>query len=248
VAEESVTDAGFAHISNVTSPDEAMSEIARVTRSKQEARETYDRLSRYFDLVEAPFERRFRQAGLRLLGARAGERVLEIGFGTGQALVDLARSVGPSGMVAGVDLSPGMRKVAMRRLRAAGLERRVDPTLADAAALPFDASSFDALFMSFTLELFDTPEIPVVLRECRRVLNEDGRMVVVAMATSDRSGPTVRVYLWGHDRLPRLLDCRPIPIDRMLAAAGFLVDRSIRMSMLGVKVEAVRCRNERPAA
>jgi ubiquinone/menaquinone biosynthesis C-methylase UbiE len=219
-----------------------MTRVARVTRSKRQARETYDRISRYYDLVEAPFERRYRQAGLRLLGAREGERVLEIGFGTGVCLVELARAVGPAGTVSGVDISSGMRDVALRRLRAAGLERRVGLTLGDAAVLPFDAEAFDAVFMSFVLELFDTPEIPVVLGECHRVLSEDGRIAVVAMATSDRAGPMVRMYMWGHDRFPGLLDCRPIPLRQMVASSGFVIDRSARASMYGLPVEITLAR------
>jgi len=70
-------------------------DISRVTRSKDEARRTYDRLSRRYDLLAAAGERRCREAGLRLLAVKEGERVLEIGCGTGQALTALARAVGP---------------------------------------------------------------------------------------------------------------------------------------------------------
>ena len=137
--------------------------------------------------MEAPFERRFRLAGLSLFRANQGERLLEIGFGTGQCLEELALAVGTSGRVAGIDLSSGMRDVAMRRLHAAGLDGRTDLRLGDAAALQSGYASFDGVFMSFTLELFDTPEIPVVLAECRRVIHEEGRMV--ACPWRHRSAP-----------------------------------------------------------
>jgi SAM-dependent methyltransferase len=66
---------------------------------------------------------------------------------------------------------------AEARLRRARLADRVELRLA----------SFDALFMAFTLELFDTPEIPLVLAECRRVRRSGGRLIVVALSRGPRS-------------------------------------------------------------
>ena len=96
-------------------------EISRVHRSKEEARASYDSMSRVYDLLIAGSERKFRQAGLDLLAVTPGETVLDLGFGSGESTVALARSVGEGGEVHGIDLSAGMLRVAMQKVAASGL-------------------------------------------------------------------------------------------------------------------------------
>ena len=211
--------------------------IEPVRRSHRDARATYDRVSRVYDWLEGPFEADARRAGLRLLDLRAGEHVLDVGYGTGHALVDLARSSGPAGFAAGVDQSAGMQRAARRRLQKAGV--RAALALADATALPYREASFDAAFMSFVLELFDTPEIPAVLAETGRVLRPGGRVGVVALGVTDQPGLMSRLYLAGHRRLPRLLDCRPIPTNRLIRDAGYRIEAAIIRSMWGLPVNIV---------
>jgi ubiquinone/menaquinone biosynthesis C-methylase UbiE len=196
-------------------------------------------MSRWYDALAGSSERRFIDAALQMLGATEGQTVLEIGFGTGHAILALAKAVGDSGRVYGIDISDRMVDIARARLRRAGLSRIVSLRQGDGAALPFTDHSFDAVFMSFTLELFDTPEIPVVLGECRRVLRLDGRVCVVAMSKSGRPGFMVRLYEWAHDRFPAYLDCRPIFVQSAVNEAGFQVLDTAVMSMWGLPVEAV---------
>jgi demethylmenaquinone methyltransferase/2-methoxy-6-polyprenyl-1,4-benzoquinol methylase len=206
----------------------------------------YDRASRWYRFVEEPFERRAGAVGLDLLRAGQGERVLELGCGAGGALVALARAVGPEGRVAGLDLAPGMIRRAASRLRGAGLADRAHLRVGDAMSIPFEDSSFDAVFAAFTLELFDTPEIPLVLAECRRVLRSGGRIAVVSLARSDPVGWATRFYERLHDRFPITLDCRPIHPRLALEAAGFEGPRSAAVPLWGLRAEAVVA--VRPAA
>jgi demethylmenaquinone methyltransferase/2-methoxy-6-polyprenyl-1,4-benzoquinol methylase len=164
-----------------------------------------------------------RETGLRMLAPQAGETVLEIGFGTGHALVWLARAVGPCGKVHGIDLSDGMTAVAEGLLRHEGVADHVEVRTGDATDLPYPADSMDAVFMSFTLELFDTAEIPVVLAQCRRVLKTGGRIVVVGMSKEGEHGVVYETYEWTHRHFPNFVDCRPILVSQVLAAAGFQV-------------------------
>lgn len=211
----------------------------RVTRTKAEARASYDRMSGRYEAFGGRFERPYRDAGVALLAPAPGETVLELGYGPGEVVVALGRAVGPEGRVLGVDLSEGMHAVASRRVADAGLADRVELTVGDAAALPHPDRSVDAAFMAFTLELFDTPEIPVVLAECARVLRPAGRLGVVAMALPERPGVMERLYTWSHRRFPSVVDCRPIPTVQFLGDAGFVVRRRERRTMWGLAVDLV---------
>jgi ubiquinone/menaquinone biosynthesis C-methylase UbiE len=218
---------------------ETRTQVRRVTRSKQEARAAYDRMSRWYDALAGSSERTFIDLGLQMLGTTEGQTVLEIGFGTGYAVQALAKAVGDSGKVYGIDISDRMADIARARLRKAELSGRASLSQGDGATLPFADRSFNGIFMSFTLELFDTPDIPVVLGECRRVLRADGRICVVAMSKSGEAGLMVRVYEWAHDRFPAYLDCRPIFVQSALNEAGFRVLDAAVMSMWGLPVETV---------
>lgn len=217
----------------------ANTKISRVTRSKAQAKAAYDRMSRWYDLMSGSFEGRYRRQGLRMLQPEEGDVILEIGFGTGHSLVELAKAVGTTGKVYGIDLSSGMMKVARTRIERAGLESRVELLCGDATQLPYADSSFDKIFISFTLELFDNPEIPAVLSECRRVLRDEGSIGIVALSKNGGPNISTRIYEWFHKRMPSFVDCRPIYTQTALTDAGFHVIESKELSSLGLRFELV---------
>lgn len=221
---------------NITNKEES---ISRVLRSHKEAKDSYDRMSRWYDWVSGRSENKFITLGLEKFKCRTGDQVLEIGFGTGFGLMALARSVGLSGRVLGIDISEGMGRMARERLIRSGLEDQVQMICADGLELPFQEQVFDAIFMSFTLELFDTPEIPQVLKECRRVLHRRGRLGVVSLSRTGKTGWGLKIYEWIHRKLPRYVDCRPIYVREALAHADFsIVSREVR-AMWGLPVEII---------
>lgn len=214
--------------------------VRRVNRSREAARQSYNRLSRWYDLVAGSTEKKYRDWGLGKLSAQPGERILEIGFGTGHCLVALAKAVGSTGHVTGVDISDGMLAIARRRLQQDGVSERVDLHLDDVTQLDFiETGSLDGVFMSFTLELFDTSEIPRVLGECHRILKSGGRIAIVSMTKTDPPGIAVRMYEWFHEHLPDYADCRPIFARLALEQNGFVI-RDVRVSsMWGLPVEII---------
>ncbi|MBN2057761.1 MAG: class I SAM-dependent methyltransferase [Candidatus Saganbacteria bacterium] len=200
-------------------------------------------MSRWYDVISGPFGQKYTDAGLQQLAPQPGEKALEIGYGTGYALVSLAKAVGQSGKVHGIDISDKMKEIAQHRVRKAGLLEQVELVRGDATKLPYAENFFDLIHMSFTLELFPDKLIPVLLQECRRVLRPGGRLGVVAM--SNKSKPTwmLRLYNWSHKAFPAYVDCRPIFAAKLIEQAGFAIINDKEMNMWGLPVTVIAAQN-----
>jgi SAM-dependent methyltransferase len=108
------------------------------------------------------------------LGVVAGERVLDVGCGCGQTLLQLADRAGPSGQVLGVDISPPMLERA--RERTAG-RPTIALTLADAQTHAFAPGAFDAVYSRFGVMFFDDPR--AAFRNVRAAARPGGRLSFV---------------------------------------------------------------------
>lgn len=125
--------------------------------------------------VEAPHPIITRERLRSVLRPQPGERLLEIGVGTGYYSLDLAEWVAPEGTLELFDLQ---RKFLDHVLRAAG-DRGLTNLVAsegDATDLPYADASVDAVVL--TAVLGEIPDGDAALREVRRVLKPDGRLVV----------------------------------------------------------------------
>jgi len=213
------------------------SDVLPVSRSKEEARQFYDRISRFYDYFPAVFERKYAEMALERLSVQEGERVLEIGSGSGHCLKRIAQSVGQRGKAYGIDISSGMLAVTKRRLEQAQVTGRVDLCCGDAASLPYGDNTFDAVFMSFVLELFGTPEIPRVLEEAKRVLIAGGRLGLVSMSKEDGGSMLLSLYEWAHRKWPNSFDCRPIYVGLSLIDAGYRIETQQKMRLMGLPLE-----------
>ncbi|KAI9028781.1 S-adenosyl-L-methionine-dependent methyltransferase [Hyaloraphidium curvatum] len=172
-----------------------------------------------------------RERGVDILEPARGEHVLEIGYGTGNALIQIARAVGKTGRVTGLDISGQMAKIADEKLRSLGYEERADLKIGDAmTVLPsFPPGAFDAVFSSFVLELLTPEEISAVLSEVRRVLKPGGRIVVVSLARKESGGGGQGgmgpVWDWMARTFPAQQSARPIWAWRALEEARFEVKK-----------------------
>jgi ubiquinone/menaquinone biosynthesis C-methylase UbiE len=125
--------------------------------------------------VEAPHPVITRDRLHWVLAPQPGERVLEIGPGTGYYTLDIAEWVGAEGRVEIFDLQEEFLDHVTARARKRGLSNVV-PTQGDATALPYEDASVDAVVL--TAVLGEIPDPIAALREIRRVLKADGRLVV----------------------------------------------------------------------
>jgi len=215
----------------------SINHISRVTRSKQKARLSYNRMSRWYDLFAGSSEQKFMRFGISQLRPQPGEKILEIGCGTGHGLIALARSVTQAGKVIGLDISEGMLSQSNTLIRKSDFKNSIQLHLGDGCRLPYPTNYFSAVFLSFTLELFDTPDIPLVLTECRRVLKQEGRIVIVGL--NKNKSISVQIYEWFHNLMPSFVDCRPIYIQPYLLQSSFIVTNSSIKKMWGLPVEIV---------
>ena len=199
----------------------------------------YDRISKAYDLLSDSNEHKAREQGEQALGVQPGDAVFEIGYGTGHACVDLAKMVGPSGKVAGIDISPGMREVATKRLTQEGVADRVTLEVGDARKLPYGDAAFDKAFTSFTLELFPLEIIPDVLKEVLRVLKPEGKLGVVSMFKKEHRSWLTHVYEWMHRHFPHIVDCQPIDSPQFLADAGFEIVHNDEVAIWSLPVAIV---------
>ena len=154
--------------------------------------------------VEAPHPFITRDRLREILEPKPGERVLEIGPGTGYYTLDMAEWVGPDGTVAIFDLQQEMLDHTIRRARERGLWN-VNPTQGDAQRLPYEDDSFDAALLVATLG--EIPDQDAALREVARVLRPGGRLIVgelfgdphmVTVGSLERRGEAAGLRLTGR--------------------------------------------------
>jgi ubiquinone/menaquinone biosynthesis C-methylase UbiE len=122
-----------------------------------------------------PLERGALRTALRLANPGPGERLLDVATGTGALLRELAGSIPHGVRAVGLDVSPTMLAVASRSSDAGRLVE------ADAQELPFADATFDIVTVCYLLDLLAPTSRVQVLREVRRVVCPQGRVVLVTV-------------------------------------------------------------------
>jgi demethylmenaquinone methyltransferase/2-methoxy-6-polyprenyl-1,4-benzoquinol methylase len=144
----------------------------------------FDRIAPRYDMLNrvlsfgADLGWRRRAVALARLGP--GERALDIGAGTGDLAFALLANSAPSASVVGVDISPRMLSVSVRRADRLPVGGRYDTLLASAEDLPLPDGSIDRVISGFTLR--NIGDLPRAFRELRRVLRPSGRVVLLELS------------------------------------------------------------------
>jgi ubiquinone/menaquinone biosynthesis C-methylase UbiE/NAD-dependent dihydropyrimidine dehydrogenase PreA subunit len=183
---------------------------------------------------------------------REGMKILDIGCGTGTLAIKAAEK---GAEVVGIDISGEMLSVAGEKVHAQGLEEAVE--LVNIGVLEmddrFDEGSFDCVVSTLVFSELSRDERAFALRECRRILKDDGTLVI---ADETRPGDSVREALYYLVRAPLSLATyafaqtatKAVPdLEGLLWASGFKVEES-RMSMLDAFTLVVGSKGEEPPA
>jgi ubiquinone/menaquinone biosynthesis C-methylase UbiE len=153
----------------------------------------YDLLVRLLTLGR---ERPFRERLLGPANLQPGESVLDVGCGTGTLALLAKRRVAPTGTVTGIDASPEM--IARARRKAARARQDVSFRVAAAEALPFADASFDVVLSTVMLHQLPRATRQLAVREMKRVINPNGRVLCVDFVRSNRRGLLAHFHKHGR--------------------------------------------------
>lgn len=175
---------------------------------------------------------------LDMLSPKPGERIIDIGVGPGLLAHDLARLVGDTGHVVGLDMAPAMITMARTRLAALPQAECIE---GDATALAFPEASFDAAVSTQVYEY--VADMPKALSELKRVLRPGGRVLIldtdwrsIVWHSSDEARMERVLACWdGHLADPHL----PARLGALLRRAGFDVARVEVVPMLAAQWQPV---------
>jgi ubiquinone/menaquinone biosynthesis C-methylase UbiE len=194
-------------------------------KTTEERDETWTKLGRvsqpdpviYLDTVSATqFARDYKRRTFELLNPRPGARFLDVGCGTGEDVIELARLVGKDGKVIGVDKNPAMIAQGIERSRPLNLPVAFE--VGDSHQLHFPDASFDGTRSDRAVQHMENPE--KVLKEMARVTVRGGRVVI-----SEPDWETLTIDTSQRATMRRIIE--------------FISDRALRHGWIGRQLPAL---------
>jgi len=146
---------------------------------KQQVARMFDSISGKYDFLNhflsLGIDIRWRKKAIKLLAKSKPKLILDVATGTGDFAVETLK-LNPD-QVIGVDISQGMLDVGRKKMKARGIDHKIDLRLGDSENLPFGENKFDAVIVAFGVRNFENLEKG--LTEMQRVLKPGGQLVVL---------------------------------------------------------------------
>jgi ubiquinone/menaquinone biosynthesis C-methylase UbiE len=203
---------------DMASEDERAIRHRRLENFYDELGDGMDRSDRYQSVAK--------ERALDFLDAHAGQRVLEVGVGTGSLLGRLVQKNGDSKAVVGIDFAGGVLRRARVRLASEPLGV---PVLirGNAIHLPFQDGTFDRILSTYVLDVLDEEDVLLALSEMRRVARP-GALVVCAGLTSRGASPWARLVGRAHALTRRVQPLwsgasRPLDLEPLARRSGLRI-------------------------
>ncbi|MCC6553838.1 MAG: ubiquinone/menaquinone biosynthesis methyltransferase, partial [Polyangiaceae bacterium] len=141
----------------------------------------FDAIARRYDLLNRVLslglDQGWRRKAARALELRPGATVVDLATGTADLAITIAREHGAR--VIGIDPSEGMLAIGREKVRAAGLEGRIELYTGDAERIELEDRSADGISIAFGIR--NVPDRPRALREMARVARPGGRIVILEL-------------------------------------------------------------------
>jgi len=149
---------------------------------KKQVTQMFNGISRSYDLLNRVItlgvDVIWRKRVVRLIQKNKHQVLLDIATGTGDLVLALSKL--KTKKIIGLDISPGMLEIGKQKVKAQGLDQRIEMQLGDSEALSFENDTFDGVTIAFGVRNFE--HLDLGLQEIRRVLKPQGALVILETA------------------------------------------------------------------
>ena len=193
----------------------------------------FDRISPKYDalnhLLSLNIDKTWRRKTAQTVAKHHPKTILDLATGTADLAIDLAKR-SPQAHIIGMDLSEKMLEIGKAKVKKLGLENQIELQLGDAASLPFEDCSFDAVTVAFGVRNFE--DLEQGLSEIQRVLKPKGMAFVLEFSMPHRF-PVKQLYRFyfkhllpkiGHavSKDPNAYDYLPTSVERFPKPNDFI--------------------------
>ena len=154
----------------------------------------FDRISPKYDalnhLLSLNIDKMWRRKTAKAVAKIQPKAILDLATGTADLAIAIARR-NPQAQIIGMDISEKMLEIGQKKVKRQGLEKQIELRLGDAAQLPFDDGSFDAVTVAFGVRNFEN--LDKGLSEILRVLKDHGQAVILEFSMPEHF-PVKQLY------------------------------------------------------